>query len=120
MCYFGVSQNKNQRNNGLVSDIRLFSIHGSNVMSLQEHACDLIAWGPHAFDVMTFMTCIHNEAFHAAFSQGPCVGIYQDRSTFCEICSENHIDGLVQERRNSSALAMELCLSCINPSIWVS
>ena len=25
---------------------------------------------------------------------------------------------LVQERRNSSALAMELCLSCTNPSIW--
>ena len=29
-----------------------------------------------------------------------------------------HIDGLMQERRNSSALAMELRLSCINPSIW--
>ena len=28
------------------------------------------------------------------------------------------IDGLVQERCNSSALAMELCLSCTNPSIW--
>ena len=28
-----------------------------------------------------------------------------------------HIDGLVQERRNSSALAMELHLSCTNPSI---
>ena len=28
------------------------------------------------------------------------------------------IDGLVQERRNSSALAMELRLSCTNPSIW--
>ena len=28
------------------------------------------------------------------------------------------IDGLVQERRNSSALAMELHLSCINPSIY--
>ena len=28
-----------------------------------------------------------------------------------------HIDGLVQERCNSSALAMELHLSCINPSI---
>ena len=27
------------------------------------------------------------------------------------------IDGLVQERRNSSALAMELRLSCINPSL---
>ena len=29
------------------------------------------------------------------------------------------IDGLVQERRNSSALAIELRLSCINPSVWV-
>ena len=29
-----------------------------------------------------------------------------------------HIDGLMQERRNSSALAMELRLSCTNPSIW--
>ena len=27
------------------------------------------------------------------------------------------IDGLVLERRNSSALAMELCLSCTNPSM---
>ena len=33
---------------------------------------------------------------------------------------ERHIDldGLVQERCNSSALAMELRLSCIDPSIW--
>ena len=29
-----------------------------------------------------------------------------------------HFDGLVQERRNSSALAMVLRLSCINPWIW--
>ena len=28
-----------------------------------------------------------------------------------------HIDGLVQERRNSTANALELCLSCTNPSI---
>ena len=28
-----------------------------------------------------------------------------------------HLDGLVQERRNSSASAMELRLPCINPSI---
>ena len=28
-----------------------------------------------------------------------------------------HIDGLVQERRNSSAIAMELRLSCTNPSL---
>ena len=32
--------------------------------------------------------------------------------------STKHIDGLVQERRNSSVLAMELRISCINPSIW--
>ena len=31
--------------------------------------------------------------------------------------SNCHIDGLVQERCNSSALAMELRLSCINPQI---
>ena len=31
-----------------------------------------------------------------------------------------HLDGLVQERRNSSALTMELCLSCIYPSIYLS
>ena len=30
----------------------------------------------------------------------------------------SHVDVLVQERRNSSALAMELRLSCTNPSIW--
>ena len=30
-----------------------------------------------------------------------------------------HIDGLVQERRSSSALAMELHLSCTNPLIYV-
>ena len=29
-----------------------------------------------------------------------------------------HINGLVQERRNSSALAMELRLSYTNPSIY--
>ena len=38
----------------------------------------------------------------------------------CRYSSSNGIfDGLVQERRNSSALAMELCLSCINPSKWL-
>ena len=30
---------------------------------------------------------------------------------------EDHFDGLVQERRNFSALAMELRLSCTNPLI---
>ena len=30
----------------------------------------------------------------------------------------NHVDGLVQERRNSIANALELHLSCTNPSMW--
>ena len=30
----------------------------------------------------------------------------------------HNIDGLVQERRNSSALAIELRLSCTNLSTW--
>ena len=34
--------------------------------------------------------------------------------------AHQHIDGLVQERRNSSALAMELRLSCTNPSLLSS
>ena len=32
--------------------------------------------------------------------------------------SGDDIDGLVQERRNSDALATELRLSCTNPSIY--
>ena len=32
---------------------------------------------------------------------------------------QTHIDGLVQERRNSSALAMELRLSCTNPALII-
>ena len=32
--------------------------------------------------------------------------------------NECHVDGLVQERRNSTALAMKLRLSCTNPSMY--
>ena len=41
-------------------------------------------------------------------------------STSC--VADMYIDGLVQERRNSSALAMELRLCCTNPSIcyWLT
>ena len=40
-----------------------------------------------------------------------------DNNTSSTERSHNHFDGLVQERRNSIALAMELRLSCTNPSI---
>ena len=35
-----------------------------------------------------------------------------------DIHSKTYIDGSVQERHNSIANALELCLSCTNPSIW--
>ena len=37
---------------------------------------------------------------------------------FCSGFQWCHIRGLVQKRHNSSTLAMELCLSCTNPSIF--
>ena len=35
------------------------------------------------------------------------------------VCLCLHIDGLMQERRNSIANALELCLCCTNPSIFL-
>ena len=43
--------------------------------------------------------------------------LYSLPGLWCDV-SISHIDGLVQERRNSIALAMELRLSCFNPSKW--
>ena len=45
------------------------------------------------------------------------INISQEYNTLDFICI--HIDWLMQERCNSSVLAMELYLSCTNPSIWV-
>ena len=39
--------------------------------------------------------------------------------SFSELFSLRYINGLVQERRNSIANALELRLSCTKPSIWV-
>ena len=47
---------------------------------------------------------------------GSKVFIYQDGDSGTSFMMD-HIDGLVQERRNSNALAMELRISCDNPSI---
>ena len=38
-------------------------------------------------------------------------------SCFASDFQKTYIGGLAQERHNSIALAMELCLSCTNPSI---
>ena len=37
-----------------------------------------------------------------------------------ELSQSWHIDELVQERHKSSSLAMEFCLSCTNPLIYVT
>ena len=39
---------------------------------------------------------------------------------FHEITHIHNIDGLIQERRNSIANALELCFSGTNPSIWLA
>ena len=64
-----------------------------------------------------------------------CNGVIQTKLTTTKLCvytvhtkhtydsrygMHQYIDGLAQERRNSSALAMELRLSCTKPSIWYS
>ena len=56
------------------------------------------------------LTCNWTFAFKSNFMQNS--NIFFEGNTF------QNIDGLVQERRNSSALAMELRLFCTNPSIW--
>ena len=51
---------------------------------------------------------------------------YDDNSTFvqvmawCHQAPSHYISGLVQERCNSNALAMELRLSCVNPLTWAN
>ena len=43
----------------------------------------------------------------------------KDVKWYCKIGEPHYIDGLVQERRNSIAIALELRLSCTNPSIRI-
>ena len=51
-------------------------------------------------------------------NSGPCFNINTFFLAVWISSYKDKIDGLVQERRNSSALAMELHLSCTNPSRW--
>ena len=51
-----------------------------------------------------------NEVVISYLYRTPCRGMQ---------CNENNIDGLVQERRNSIANALELRISCTNPSIML-
>ena len=61
---------------------------------------------------MAITSCVNNS---------PLVGKYMWGEHYVNIISDfhfkQHVNGLVQERRNSSALAIELSLSCTNPSM---
>ena len=54
--------------------------------------------------------------FHERKGHG-CISIYSQREFVLHVIVHTYIDGFVQERCNYSALAMELHLSCTNPSL---
>ena len=68
------------------------------------------------------------KSFHIKQGKTECWITSEIYTTFPQLLSDSnwgrviwiryHFDGLVQERRNSSALAMELRLSCTIPSVW--
>ena len=65
----------------------------------------------------TMKKSIENRALMAAAIPVSSAGRMGSTSTTAQCTGMVNIHGLVQERRNSSALAMELRLSCTNPLI---
>ena len=64
---------------------------------------------------------LHTEHFHDnEVNIGLSNGLVQLTITWANVDPDlcHHMDGLMQERSNSTANALELRLSCINPSIW--
>ena len=74
---------------------------GPDFSMLTNYACDRI--------------CLESEIWNKFMKKIEPVTQSKYIISFCSLC---YIDGLVQERRNSSALAMELRMSCTNPSIY--
>ena len=69
---------------------------------------------PHsvAFQMLSDMLLIKNtQIYHVKYQ------LHQPQQSAELLKTVHHIDGLGQERRNSNALAMELRLSCTDPSI---
>ena len=75
-----------------IKTIVIMALHGSGVLSLRQVS-----------------------ATHKRIGQ-PCISSTDARPSN-ELLGLDYIDGLVQERHNANALAMELRLSCINSSI---
>ena len=78
-------------------------------------------------DLISFVLQLGYTALHRAAAQGHLEVIKVLIAEGCLLDKQDdvvredaiHINGLMQQRQNSSALAMELCLSYTNPSIYV-
>ena len=71
--------------------------------------------------LLAFCSLMNSSCFHMMRCGYACVDAASTEAAYFECPLEvihRYVDGLVQERRNSSALAMELRLSCAKPSIW--
>ena len=71
---------------------------------------------PQSYIQQDFHSLTHNHLF--CLLPWPFQHIQQASHGGAKFKIHDDIDGLVQERRNSSALAMELRLSCTNPLTW--
>ena len=79
----------------------------------------IVSW--ELFKFQSKLIANQNTYVNASASAKPCILQMHSGCTlfffykiWCFYCAPN-IDGLVQEGLNSSGLAMELCISCINP-----
>ena len=75
--------------------------------------CMYPKWTTHGFVVLCFLVDIQSAL------SGIVWAIYPYPSKLRPQNGNNHVDWLVQERRGSSALALELRFYCINLSIWL-
>ena len=81
----------------------------------------VMAWCHQATSHYLSQCCHRMESLgHKDWTQmasGKCGRVFKKCNLWTYVMDKANIDGLMQERCNSSALAMELHLSCINPSI---
>ena len=107
----------------------LYSIHWSQVFSREwrcswssaDRRCSNYIW---VIDNFIILGAAYIRGFMVASTQycwsepeGITASTHPLMECWC-VFMGHHIDGLMQERRNSSVLAMELCLSCSNPSTY--
>ena len=73
------------------------------------------SWCPKSSAVMNLPTQVTEQSYKRNHIMSQTTNTIESRYNTVHFL---HIDGLVQERRNPSANAMELHFSCTNPSIW--